>query len=83
MNVDDVAVGCLGLEKEGWFDPWTLLQLLKKGAEEKTVQYVNGEVVDFLFDQREDMLIEGINEATLEQSNTLVVCSLIFRTGRS
>nr|AEE63374.1 unknown [Dendroctonus ponderosae] len=73
INVDDVAVGCLGLEKEGWFDPWPLLQLLKKGAEEKAVQYINGEVVDFLFEKREDLVIEGIHETTLEQSNTLVV----------
>ncbi|VEN38284.1 unnamed protein product [Callosobruchus maculatus] len=35
MNVDDVEVGCLGLEKEGWFDPWSLLNVLKTGAHQK------------------------------------------------
>lgn len=53
-------MGCLGLEKEGWFDPWTFLCLLKKNAVEMGTQYVTGEVVDFNFCNKQDIVIEGV-----------------------
>ncbi|KAL1497155.1 hypothetical protein ABEB36_008161 [Hypothenemus hampei] len=67
LNVDDVEVGCLGLEKEGWFDPWSLLQLLKTGAEKKNAQYIHGEVVEFLFQERDDIIIKGREEGSFLQ----------------
>lgn len=73
INVDDVAIGCLGLEKEGWFDPWSLLQLLKHGAIKKGTQYINGTVVDFMSENRTDLVIEGINESSFEQATAVVV----------
>nr|CAI5844238.1 unnamed protein product [Callosobruchus analis] len=73
MNVDDVEVGCLGLEKEGWFDPWSLLNVLKKGAYEKGAQYINAKAVDFLFEAREDIIVEGVEQGTYEGINSLVV----------
>lgn len=72
MNISDVEVGCLGLEKEGWFDPWSLLTLLKSGAVELGAQYVQGEVVDFMFSERQDIFVEG-NEGNYEGINQLVV----------
>lgn len=73
MNVDDVALGCLGLEKEGWFDPWSMLQLFKKGAATKNVHYVNAEAVDFMFDKQPDLVIDGIHETSLELPRAVVV----------
>ncbi|KYN17919.1 FAD-dependent oxidoreductase domain-containing protein 1 [Trachymyrmex cornetzi] len=44
INTDGIAVGCLGLEKEGWFDPWSLLCAFKKKASYLGAQYVNAEI---------------------------------------
>ena len=32
LNVDGIAAGSLGLNNEGWFDPWALLQGFRKKA---------------------------------------------------
>lgn len=61
MNVDDVELGCIGLEKEGWFDPWSLLTLLKAGAQNMGVQYIKGEVVDFMFKET-DVIMKGADD---------------------
>ena len=29
LNTNGLGGGCLGLESEGWFDPWNLLQALQ------------------------------------------------------
>lgn len=47
LNTDGIAAGCLGLEKEGWFDPWTLLCALKNKASHLGAQYINAEVKAF------------------------------------
>ncbi|CAH1962340.1 unnamed protein product [Acanthoscelides obtectus] len=73
MDVDDVAVGCLGLEKEGWFDPWSLLTVLKNGAHKKGAQYINAKAVDFVFQNREDIIVEGVEQGNYEAINELVV----------
>ncbi|XP_076269391.1 FAD-dependent oxidoreductase domain-containing protein 1 homolog [Rhynchophorus ferrugineus] len=62
MNVDGIELGCLGLEKEGWFDPWSLLHILKKGAIEKGAQYIHGEAVDFKFEVKEASNFQGAEE---------------------
>lgn len=49
LNTDGIAAGCLGLEKEGWFDPWTLLCALKKKASHLGAQYINAEVKAFQY----------------------------------
>lgn len=72
MDVSDVAAGCLGLEREGWFDPWALLSILKKGAFNLGAQYVNGEVVEFNFSNKNDIIIDGV-EQDYESTNELVV----------
>ncbi|RZC41304.1 FAD-dependent oxidoreductase domain-containing protein 1 [Asbolus verrucosus] len=58
MNVEDVELGTLGGEKEGWFDPWGLLNLLKHGATDKGAQFLQGEVVDFIFNK--DQTLHGV-----------------------
>lgn len=49
INTDGIAAGCLGLEKEGWFDPWSLLCAFKKKALHLGVEYVNAEVKAFQY----------------------------------
>ncbi|KYN36804.1 FAD-dependent oxidoreductase domain-containing protein 1 [Trachymyrmex septentrionalis] len=49
INTDGIAAGCLGLEKEGWFDPWSLLCAFKKKANYLGAQYVNAEVKAFQY----------------------------------
>jgi len=46
LNTQDIAGGCLGLENEGWFDPWALLQAFKLKAIKNGVDYIHGELVD-------------------------------------
>lgn len=72
INTDDISLACLGLEKEGWFDPWALLCLLKREAVRMGTQYVNGKVVAFNFTERDDILIEGA-EGVYEGINEVVV----------
>ena len=47
MNVDDIAGGSLGIENEGWFDPWSFLSALRKKNESMGVQYVQANIVSF------------------------------------
>ncbi|KAL6432438.1 hypothetical protein ACFW04_006788 [Cataglyphis niger] len=49
INTDGIAAGCLGLEKEGWFDPWSLLCALKNKASHLGAQYINAEVKAFQY----------------------------------
>ncbi|EFA04295.1 FAD-dependent oxidoreductase domain-containing protein 1 [Tribolium castaneum] len=49
LNVDDIELGSMGCEKEGWFDPWGLLSLFKSAAVSKGAQFVHGEVQNFVF----------------------------------
>lgn len=52
LNVENVEVGCLGGESEGWFDPWAMLSLLKQGAIKNKAQYLKGNVTQFLFNSQ-------------------------------
>lgn len=49
LNVDGIEVGCLGLEHEGWFDPWSLLNALKRKNISLGVEYVQADVIGFDF----------------------------------
>lgn len=44
LDADGVALGSLGLSMEGWFDPYGLLQALKRKARAQGVRYVNDTV---------------------------------------
>lgn len=46
MNTSDIAAGSLGLSGEGWFDAHMLLGLLRGGARQAGVSYVEGAVTD-------------------------------------
>uniref|UniRef100_A0A665TYG3 FAD-dependent oxidoreductase domain-containing protein 1 n=1 Tax=Echeneis naucrates TaxID=173247 RepID=A0A665TYG3_ECHNA len=44
INTDDVALASYGLENEGWFDPWTLLNAFRRKAMSMGVIQCCGEV---------------------------------------
>lgn len=47
VNTEGVALASYGLENEGWFDPWTLLNAFKRKAMSMGVIQCYGEVTDF------------------------------------
>lgn len=57
INAEGISIGCFGREKEGWFDPWLLLQGLRARALELGSHYISAEVVDFI--NREQIAIEA------------------------
>lgn len=59
LNTDGIELGCHGLEKEGWFDPWALLTGFKKKSIEYGAHYLHGEAVGFEFKYQPDMIISG------------------------
>lgn len=66
LNTDGIELGCHGLEKEGWFDPWSLLYNLKKKSIHDGAHYVNGEVIGFEFLAQPNMVVEGVDPGTYE-----------------
>lgn len=44
LNVAGIAGGSLGLSGEGWFDPWALLNALRRKARSLGVEYIADEV---------------------------------------
>lgn len=79
MNVEDIEAGCLGIEKEGWIDPWAMLCILKKGAMDANAQYVTGELTDFVFRKRSDISVDGVEEGTYEGVDEAIVSSEVFK----
>ncbi|CAG5117538.1 unnamed protein product [Candidula unifasciata] len=49
MCFDGIDCGALGLEGEGWFDPWSLVRALKQKNISMGSRYVHGELVSFEF----------------------------------
>jgi glycine/D-amino acid oxidase-like deaminating enzyme len=47
LQVDDLALGSLGLSGEGWFDGYGLLMAFKQKARSLGVQYVNADAAGF------------------------------------
>ncbi|XP_068772831.1 FAD-dependent oxidoreductase domain-containing protein 1 isoform X2 [Struthio camelus] len=48
INADDVALASYGLENEGWFDPWSLLNAFRRKAMSMGVYSCVGEVKSFV-----------------------------------
>lgn len=62
MNTEDIELACLGLEKEGWFDPWALLCAFKKKAMVLGANYVTAEAQGFTYKEHEDDPTGRLNE---------------------
>ncbi|XP_020667007.3 FAD-dependent oxidoreductase domain-containing protein 1 isoform X1 [Pogona vitticeps] len=61
MKTDDVALASFGLEKEGWFDPWTLLNAFKRKAKSLGALEYCGEVTSFSLESTEMITADGEN----------------------
>ncbi len=48
LNCTDIALGCLGLEGEGWLDPYALLQAFRRKARSLGANYRKGRVVEIV-----------------------------------
>ena len=42
LNTEGLVLGSLGLENEGWFDPWGLLNGLRQKAASNKTQFIQG-----------------------------------------
>ncbi|KAJ8680876.1 hypothetical protein QAD02_016663 [Eretmocerus hayati] len=73
LNTDGIALGCLGLENEGWFDPWTLLTAFKRKALDMGVEFIRGEALGFNFRHLNNVLVAGVPAGEFEELNYLVV----------
>lgn len=73
LNTDGIELGCHGLEKEGWFDPWSMLYSLKKRSIEYGAHYLNAEVLGFEFKPQPDMIVEGVEAGKYESVDRAVV----------
>ena len=47
IQIHNIEGGCLGLESEGWYDNWNLLQAVKLKNKQQGVDYIDGEVIYF------------------------------------
>lgn len=46
LNVEDLDIGTFGLRDEGWFDAWSLLQLVRAGARRLGAEYLDATATD-------------------------------------
>lgn len=72
LNVKDIDLGCLGLENEGWFDPWQFLCALRQKNVSLEVEYITAEAIGFHYDEAKHLTV---SEAHLETGlpRTLIV----------
>ncbi|XP_011506222.1 PREDICTED: FAD-dependent oxidoreductase domain-containing protein 1-like [Ceratosolen solmsi marchali] len=73
LTTDDIEIGCLGLENEGWFDPWSLLYALKCKALSLGVDYVTAEAKGFSFKIDKNAFVSGVQQGEHQQLEYLVV----------
>lgn len=77
INTDGIALGCYGLENEGWFDPWALLIGLKKKAINLGAEYISAEAIDFEFNHHPGISVCGVPDGEYVGIDKLKVGSRI------
>ncbi|XP_054612005.1 FAD-dependent oxidoreductase domain-containing protein 1 [Dunckerocampus dactyliophorus] len=88
INTEDVALASYGLENEGWFDPWTLLNAFRRKAMSMGVIQCTGEVIGFKYksnvvatEEGELLEIRRINYVKVQMPNSLeyqpVECAIV------
>ncbi|KAM9728982.1 FAD-dependent oxidoreductase domain-containing protein 1 [Menidia menidia] len=88
INTEDVALASYGLENEGWFDPWTLLNAFRRKAISLGVTQCFGEVTDFKYTTNVMMTADGeyvdmkrIHSVKVQMPNSLeyqpVECAIV------
>lgn len=49
LNTEGLALGSFGLENEGWFDPWGLLNGFRQKAASNKTQFIQGDLVGMTY----------------------------------
>jgi FAD-dependent oxidoreductase domain-containing protein 1 len=75
-NFDDIAMASFGRSGEGWFDPYGLMNLVRKGAMAKNADYIADEVVTIDAGDR-------VNSVTLRSGEILGAGNLVNAAGAS
>ncbi|KAH8395464.1 hypothetical protein KR215_006932 [Drosophila sulfurigaster] len=68
LNTQNVALGCLSLEGEGWFDSWALLTNLRRAACGYGAHIVHGQVTGFQYQSQSDIIVTGDTSGTTESN---------------
>ncbi|MFD2207557.1 NAD(P)/FAD-dependent oxidoreductase [Kiloniella antarctica] len=75
MNCDDLSLGSLGNQGEGWFDAYSLLQLFRAKNKELGVEYIYDEVVELKYNHNK------ISTVTLKTGQTIQGTAFINAAG--
>ncbi|XP_015354498.1 FAD-dependent oxidoreductase domain-containing protein 1 isoform X1 [Marmota marmota marmota] len=89
MNTKGVALASYGMEGEGWFDPWSLLQGLRRKVQSMGVLFCQGEVTRFITSSNrmvtssgEEVVLKRIYEVHVKMNNSLeyqpVECAIVI-----
>ncbi|TNM85255.1 hypothetical protein fugu_009433 [Takifugu bimaculatus] len=88
MNTEGVALASQGLENEGWFDPWSLLNAFRRKSISMGVVSCHGEVTDFKYTMNvvttiddDKLQLRRIQSVKVQMPNSLeyqpVECSIV------
>ncbi|EDL25381.1 FAD-dependent oxidoreductase domain containing 1, isoform CRA_a, partial [Mus musculus] len=89
INVEGVALASYGLEDEGWFDAWSLLQGLRRKVQSMGVFFCQGEVTRFITSSTpmktptgEHVVLRRINNVHVKMDKSLeyqpVECAVVI-----
>ncbi|KAF6081185.1 FAD dependent oxidoreductase domain containing 1 [Phyllostomus discolor] len=89
INTEGVALGSYGLEGEGWFDPWCLLQGLRRKVQAMGVHFCHGEVTRFVSSSNrmettsgEEITLKRIHEVHVKMDHSVeyqpVECAIVI-----
>ncbi|XP_003795974.1 FAD-dependent oxidoreductase domain-containing protein 1 [Otolemur garnettii] len=89
INTEGVALASYGMENEGWFDPWCLLQGLRRKVQSMGVFFCQGEVTRFISSSSsmkntsgEEVNLKRIYEVHVKMDHSLeyqpVECALVI-----
>ncbi|XP_072585505.1 FAD-dependent oxidoreductase domain-containing protein 1 isoform X2 [Vulpes vulpes] len=89
INTDGVALASYGMEHEGWFDPWCLLQGLRRKVQSMGVLFCHGEVTRFISSSDhmetrsgEEVTLKRIHEVHVKVDRSLeyqpVECAIVI-----
>ncbi|XP_073760053.1 FAD-dependent oxidoreductase domain-containing protein 1 isoform X5 [Callorhinus ursinus] len=89
INTEGVALASYGMEHEGWFDPWCLLQGLRRKVQSMGVLFCHGEVTRFVSSSShtettsgEEVTLRRIHEVHVKMDRSLeyqpVECALVI-----
>ncbi|XP_002754618.1 FAD-dependent oxidoreductase domain-containing protein 1 isoform X2 [Callithrix jacchus] len=89
INTEGVALASYGMEDEGWFDPWCLLQGLRRKVQSMGVLFCQGEVTRFvsssdrmLTKNQKEVKLKRIYEVHVKMDNSVeyqpVECALVI-----